>query len=201
MANITFNPALMTSPQNSFLLETQGWMQGLTQDDPVSRMYLTSGILDAGITQPVWGGMGITANTAQLATNNRQGSDITLASTTHITGFTVFDQAISMIQVPGNTVPTANAGQNIAYYAFGSSARIPLPLASGVITALEGVPTTTQLYWDTVNFVITNVTGTNMIALPAGVQLLAVNANSKTVQYSGGVASWLDGQNACLIQI
>ncbi len=200
MANISFNPALMTGAQNTFLLESQGWVQGLTQDDPVSRMYLSSGILDSGITQPVWGGMGIIVDTAQLATDNRQGPDLKLATSTSIQGFTVFDQATSMIQTPGNTVPTAVAGQNAAFYSFGSKARIPLPLASGIITALEGVPINTQLYWDPVNFNITT-TSTSNIALPAGVLLLAVNANSKTVSYSGGVVSWLEGQNACLIQL
>lgn len=199
-ANVSFNPALMTSAQNTFLLETQGWIQGITQDDPVSRMYLTSGILDSGISQIVWGGMGIIYNTAQLATDNRQGPDIKLATSSSISGFTVFDQAISMTQTPGNTVPTAVAGQSIAFYTFGSKARIPLPLASGVISNLEGVVPTTQLYWDPTNFNITT-TSTNNVALPAGVLLLAVNANSKVVSYSGGVASWLEGQDACLIQL
>lgn len=199
-ANVSFNPALMTSAQNAFLLETQGWIQGITQDDPVSRMYLTSGILDSGISQIVWGGMGIIYNTAQLATDNRQGPDIKLATSSSISGFTAFDQAISMTQTPGNTVPTAVAGQSIAFYTFGSKARIPLPLASGVIASLEGVVPTTQLYWDPTNFNITT-TSTSNVALPAGVLLLAVNANSKVVSYSGGVASWLEGQDACLIQL
>ena len=199
-ANVSFNPALMTGAQNAFLLETQGWIQGITQDDPVSRMYLTSGILDSGISQIVWGGMGIIYNTAQLATDNRQGPDIKLATSSSISGFTVFDQAISMTQTPGNTVPTAVAGQSIAFYTFGSKARIPLPLASGVISNLEGVVPTTQLYWDATNFNITTTSSGN-VALPAGVLLLAVNANSKVVSYSGGVASWLEGQDACLIQL
>lgn len=201
--NISFNPSLMTAAQNTFLLETQGWIQGLTQDDPVSRMHLLAGIVASTVTQPVWGGMGIAANTAELATDNRQGPSIALASTTQINGFTVFDQAINMIQTPGNTAPVSVAGQSVAFYLFGSKARIPLPLDSGVITNLENVSASTPLFYDTATFSITNVSSSSTIALPATTQLLAVNANSKMVAYNSttGAVSWLAGQSACLLQL
>ncbi len=201
MANVSFNPSLMTAAQNAFLLDTQGWTQGLTQDDPVSRMHLLAGVIASTVTQPVWGGLGVLVDTAQAATDNRQGPSVAPASTTQINGFTVFDQGINYIQVPGNTVPTVGAGQSVPFYLFGSKARVPVPLDSGVLSTLEGVSTTTPLYWDTVNFALTTTSGANTIALP-GVQILAVNAaNSKIVSYNAttGVVSWLAGQPAALI--
>ncbi len=202
MANISFNPALMTQPQNSFQLETQGWIQGLTQDDPVSRMHLLTGIVAATVTQPVWGGMGVSLDTPQLSTDNRQGLSIGLASTTQINGFTVFDQGINFIQTPGNTVPTVTAGMNAPAYAFGSKARVPVPLATGVITSLEGVSIgTTPLYWDTANFNLTLTSSASTIALPNTVSILAVSANSRTISYNSSTSAvtWLGNQNAALL--
>lgn len=205
MANISFNPSLMTGTQNSFLLQTQGYVQGLTQDDPVSRMFLSAGIVGSGVTQPVWGGMAIAANVGGAATNGNGVPNITLtvATTTQINGFTVFDQAISMIQTPGNTVPVAVAGQSAAFYTFGSNARIPLPVASAAFTALSTDPLNVTLYWDTSALNITVTSNANTIALPSTVQVLAVDSNSKGVSYNAGtgVVSWLQGQNMALIKI
>ncbi len=204
MSDISFNPSLMTAAQNTFLLQTQGWVQGLTQDDPVSRMHLLSGIVAAAVTQPIWGGLGVTVENAGVSNDNRQGQSVSPASTTEIQGFTVFDQAINMIQVPGNTVPVSVAGQSVAIYLFGSKARVPVPLDSGALSALESAVTNVTLYWDTVNFALTNASGTNTIELPSTVQLLALNAaNSKIVSYNSttGAVSWLENQPAALIQL
>ncbi|MGC9216182.1 hypothetical protein [Acidithiobacillus sp.] len=202
MANVSFNPALMTQPQNSFQLETQGFIQGLTQDDPVSRMHLLTGIVLAAVTQPVWGGMGVTLATPELATDNRQGLGIGLATADAINGFTVFDQGINFIQTPGNTVPTVQAGMNAPVYAFGSKARVAVPLASGVLSSLAGVSIgTTPLYWDTANFNLTLTSSTTTIALPADVNILAVSENSRTISYNSttGAVTWLGNQAAALL--
>lgn len=203
MANISFNPSLTTQPQNSFQLQTQGFIQGLTQDDPISRMRLLAGQVGAGVTQPVWGGMGVAVNVGGLPTGATPAQAITLATTSHIQGFTVFDQAINMSIVPGNSVPVSVAGQSVAFYLFGSMARVPLPLASGVVTTLESALTTVTLYWDTVAFNITATSSGNTVALPSTVQILAVDANSKTVSYNSGTGavSWSYGQDVALIQL
>jgi len=202
MANISFNPALMTAPQNTFLLETQGYMQGLCPADPANRLWLESGIVDASVTMPMWGGMGIAVNTADAATNNRQGPTLSPASTTQINGFTVFDQAINMIQVPGNNVAIATAGQNMAFFNFGSNRRVPVPILNSELSSFEGVSRSTPLYWDTVNFWLTPTSTANTVALPATTKLYSINAsNSKIVQYNSGTGAvtWLAGQACALI--
>jgi hypothetical protein len=164
MANISFNPALMTQPQNSFQLETQGFIQGLTQDDPVSRMHLLAGIVAAAVSQPMWGGMGVSLDTPELSTDNRQGLSVGLASTT--------------------------------------KARVPVPLASGVITSLEGVSiATAPLYWDTVALNLTLTSSGNTVALPSDVKILAVSANSRVISYNSttGAVTWLGNQAAALL--
>ncbi|MGC9271249.1 hypothetical protein [Acidiphilium sp.] len=205
MANISFNPALMTAPQNTFLLETQGYMQGLTQQDWASRAWLEAGIVGSTVTMPIWGGMGILIDTSDAAiTDNRQGSVIQPASTTQLNGFTVFDQAINMIQTPGNNVAIATAGQSVAFYSFGTNARIPVPILSGGLSDFEGVSRNTPLYWDTVNFWLTTVSTANTVALPATTKLMSVNAaNSKIVSYNSttGAVNWLAGQACAVIAI
>lgn len=205
MANVSFNPALMTSPQNTFILETQGYMQGLTQQDWASRAWLESGVVASTVTQPVWGGLGILVDTADAAVNdNRQGPTLAPASTTQINGFTVFDQAINMIQVPGNNVAIATAGQSMAFYNFGSNARIPVPILGGSLSSFEGVSRSTPLFWDTVNFWLTVTSTANTVALPATTKIASVNAaNSKTVSYNSttGAVTWLSGQACALIII
>ncbi len=198
---IAFNPALMTAPQNSFLLETQRFMQGLTQDDPVSRMHLLAAQVSTAVTQPVWGGLGVTLSTGSLSANNPMLMTAGLATTTSIEGFTVYDQGINYIQVPGSSAPTVVGGQDVPVYAFGSKARVPLPLASGVLTNLEDVSIfTSPLYWDTVAFNVTLTSNANTVALPAGVGCLAVNDNSRTISYNSTTqaVTWLEGQAAGL---
>ncbi|MHB1644410.1 MAG: hypothetical protein ACYCS8_17465 [Acidithiobacillus sp.] len=203
MANVSFNPALMTSAQNTFLLNTQGFIQGLTQDDWVSRAFLLPGVVASTVTQPMWGGMGLAVNGSASATDNRQGQSVLPATTTQINGFSVFDQGINMIQVPGNNVPTAQAGQSLPFYTFGTNARIPLPI-TGTVADFEGVPIGVQLYWDTVALGLTTVSSANTVALPSTVRLLEMNlANSKMVSYnsSTGAVTWLEGQPSALIAI
>ncbi len=204
MANISFDPSVMTGAQNAFLQNTQGWIQGLTQDDYTSRAWLKAGVVLSSVTQPVWGGMGIIIDTpANLTTAAVQGNGVSLASTSSINGFTVFDQAINMIQTPGNTVPVSVAGQSVAFYTFGTNARIPLPLASGVISSLEGADIVQTIYWDTTNFNLTLTSSASTVALPSSVKVLNINANSKAVSYNSGTGAvtWLEGQDMALISL
>lgn len=203
MANISFNPALTTQPQNSFQLETQGYIQGLTQDDPTSRMWLSAGQVASGVAQPMWGGMGVSVQVGGLNSNGQSLASLALATSTQIQGFTVFDQAINMQIIPGNSVPVAVAGQSMAYYGFGTNARIPVPVAAGSVAALETAYTNTTLYWDTSAFNLTTTSGASTVALPSSVQVLAVDSNSKAVSYTSGTGAvnWTYGQNVALIKL
>lgn len=196
MANISFNPAATTNPSNTFSLDTRGWIQGMTQDDWASRSHLLSGVVDSGVTQPMWGGMAVAIQTQSAGATAQNNDLIKLATTgTGVQGFTVFDQASNMIQIPGNSVPTAVAGANMAYYLIGSEARIPMPIDPSVLASLEGVSVDTAVYWDPTNLWVTT-TSTSNVAL-TGVKVLAVNTNSKSVNYNAGTSAvtWQSGSS------
>ena len=203
MANISFNPALTTQPQNSFQLNTQGYIQGLTQDDPVSRMFLSAGQVASGVAQPMWGGMGVSVQVGGLNSNGQSLASLALATSTQIQGFTVFDQAINMQIIPGNSVPVSVAGQSMAYYSFGTNARIPVPVAAGAFAGLETAYTNATLYWDTTAFNLTTTSGASTVPLPSTVKVLAVDSNSKAVSYTSGTGAvnWTYGQDVALIQL
>ena len=184
MANISFNPSLTTQPQNSFLLQSQGYVQGDFVDDPSSRMYLNSGVIASSVTQPVWGGM-VLEELVPTAGEGALGSDLALAAGyTTATGISVFTQAYNMVIVPGNSVQTATAGMTISYFRFGSGARIRVQCSAALATAVEGNPINTEVSWDFTNQLLVPFSTT---ALP--VKVLSVNANSKIVNYNSGTGA------------
>jgi hypothetical protein len=200
MSTVSFNPALMTQPQNSFILQTNNrWIQGLTKDDWASRAWLRSGII--GGTVSLWGGIAVAVNTPSATPNNRQGDEIVPATTTQMNGFTVYDQGINAIQTPGSQVPTFPAGFNVPYYLFGSNARVPVPLASGVLASLENVDISGTFYWDTANYNLTLTSSATTIELPSSVRVLQVSDNCRMVLNTSGVLSWSDPSDAALIVI
>ena len=200
MSTVSFNPALMTQPQNSFILQTNNrWIQGLTKDDWVSRGWLRSGIITG--TLSLWGAMGVAVNTPSSSGNNRTGDQVAPATTTQLNGFTVYDQGINSIQTPGSQVPTWPVVFNVPYYIFGSNARIPVPLASGVLASLEGVDISGTFYWDTANYNLTLTSSSTTIALPSSVRVLEVSDNCRMVLNTSGTLSWSDPSDAALIVI
>jgi hypothetical protein len=194
---ITFNPALTTSPQNSFLLQTGGFVQGAFVDDPSSRMYLAGGVLGA-VTQPIWPGMAISESVPQVNANAGGGSVLLATAEANLTGFNVGNQNYNAIITPGNTVQQLSPGQTVMFFRLGSGARIQVQCSSALVTAAEGGLINQQLAWDFTNQqLIPYVSGT---ALP--VKLLELNSNSKVVSYNSGtgVVSWVAG-SAAIIQI
>jgi hypothetical protein len=122
--SVQFNPVVTTSPQNTFLVDTQGYMAGLCLDDPISRMWLRSGPVSSSNTQPLWGGLPVELEVPALNTSH-VGLNVLLATTNAtITGFTVFDQAYNGVTAPGSTAPQFGAGMSIAFYDLGSRARL-----------------------------------------------------------------------------
>lgn len=197
---ISFNPSLTTSPQNNFLAQTQGYIQGFFQSDPAVALQLKTGLIAAAVTQPVWGGIALqelvptadafnTGNTLALATSE--------ATTT---GFSVFNHGSNLIIVPGsNNVPVASAGMSMPYFSLGSNAQIAVLCSSALITAVEGNGVNTQVQWDYTNQqLIPFASGT---ALP--VTVVAVSALSKGISYNSGTGAvtWTAPANIALIQI
>lgn len=200
---ISINPALATNFQDSFSVQSDGYVQGVYLADPAIRYQLAQGVIDAAVTQPVWGGFGILANVASAAAD-ALGLDIKLATTTAISGFTVFDQASAMINSPQSRVPLAAAGMSVNFFLFGSRARIPLPTTSVIAAALQGGVINPTLYWDTVALQITNASSGNTVALPSTVSVVdAQVGNSKVVSYNSGTgfANWSGTGSVVVLQI
>jgi hypothetical protein len=206
--SINFNPYLTNQPQNSFLLETQGYIQGLAQDDPSYKNWLASGILATTETLPMWGGVPIQeyinvngVNSESLGPTVARATAAPASGAGSMTGMAVFNQAAHMVITPGNTVPLASVSNGVNFYRFGSQARIPVQLDPALVTALQATPeliTQEALYWSTANYYVT-LTATSNFAL-TGVRLLSVNTNSKIVSWNGTAASWTAGP-AGIIQL
>jgi hypothetical protein len=151
MANISFNPQLTSSPQSSFLQQTEGYVQGAFFDDTTSRMQLVAGIIASTVTGPVWGGMAITEN-VPAPNAGQNGNSLVLATTNAgITAFTVFNQANNMVIVPGNTVQQAVAGMSMSYFRLGSNARIGVQCDPTLAANLDNGAINQQVSWDFVN--------------------------------------------------
>jgi hypothetical protein len=199
---VSFNPQLTTSPSNTFLSSTEGYVQGTTMDDTSSRMWLTSGVVASSVTQPVWGGMAITEEVATVNANALGNSLVLASAAGNVTGFTVFDQAHNMIIVPGNTVQQSVAGMTVNFFRFGSNIRIAVGVLSSIVATLDSGAINQALFWDPALQQLTASGTSGAFALPATTKILSLNSNSKTINYNSGTGAltWTTG-NAALIQI
>ena len=195
MAGVSFNPSLTTNAINSFLVQTEGYVQGCFVDDPSSYQYLSSGQVASSVTQPVWGGMAI----QELVNANVPGvgSPILPATTeAQISGWAVFNQAYNAMIVPGNSVPAVYAGNTFNYFRRGSNARIQVQCTSAVVTAVaSGQVDALTLYWDFTNQQLTTTAGTAL----TGVKVLSTNTNSKVVSYNSGTQALTWATGACAV--
>lgn len=199
---ISFNPALTSAPQNTFLPHTEGYVQGTYFDDPSTKNWLSSGVIASTVTQPVWGGLVVTENVATVD-KNALGNSLTLATAqANVTGMTVFNQANNMIIIPGNSVQQAVAGMTINYFRFGSNARIAVPVLASLVATLDTGAINQALYWDPALFQLTASGTAGAFQLPVTTKILSLNSNSKIVSYNSGTGAltWTTG-NAAMIQI
>jgi hypothetical protein len=210
--SISFNPSLTTNVQNSFLLETQGYIQGFAMDDPSARMELSGGVLASTETLTMWGGVPIT----ELVNVTGTGADglgpllkrATVASGTgapsgagETTAWSTFNQAHSMLITPGGLVPPQSAaGQYVAFFRVGTNIRLAVACAAALVTAAAAGVNVGQLalLWDTVAMNITSTSSGNTIALPASTRLLSVNTNSKIIT-PGTPPVWASGDAAIIL--
>src|SRR5882724_4464122 len=111
-AGITVNPDLVTNAPNTFFVASEGFIQGMAEDDPAIRNSLLSGVVAATQTSPLWGGCGITESLPTAAQeSNSFGSVLALAtSQANLTGFTVYNQSHATISTPQSPAPLATPG-------------------------------------------------------------------------------------------
>lgn len=195
--SVQFNPVITTSPQNTFLVETQGYMAGLCLDDPISRMWLRSGPVSSSNTQPLWGGLPVELEVPALNTSH-VGLNVLLSTTNAtITGFTVFDQAYNGVIAPGSTAPQYGAGMSIAFYDLGSRARLAVPVSSALASAAEGGSIIQQVSW---NFTTNELDVYNSTTGALNVKILYINSNSQTLTFDSttGTLNWTAGDVAVI---
>lgn len=147
-----FNPALTTNATGLFFTNTAGYIQGCALPDPAIRYQLRNGIWATSNTVPAFGGMGICEN-LPAAGADVMGPPLTLATNVtasaanSLTGFTVFDQGINLINNPQSPVPTAASGGGINFFRLGCGITIPLACAPSLVN-LDGGVITQQVSWD-----------------------------------------------------
>lgn len=203
---ISFNPYQTTSPQNTFLLETQGYVEGLPYDDTVARLWLDRGILASTETIPMWGGQPIEEVTNVTGTGgDGMGGTIKRATSgATCTGFSTFLQQGHMVIVPGPSVPVTSINTSVGFFRLGTQQRLAVQLDPAAYTTIAGSPGAVDsyaLYWNpTSHFVTLTTTGGNW-ALPTSLRLLSINNNSKIVSYNSttGAVTWTSGAAAMLL--
>lgn len=199
---VSFNPYKTTVSQNSFVNPTQGFISGVALDDPSSKNWLVGGTLDVNETVVMWGGVPISEEINQL-TNGSEGLGPAVKRATsqaNTLGFSVFNQAGSMVIAPGNSVPVAAVGNYVSFYRLGSNARIVVAADPAYVAALTAGELTSAAapYWDATNMRITS-SGSGTFQLPTSLRLLTVQTNSLVVTYSASTASWSTGDAAVLL--
>ncbi len=203
-ASVNFNPIQTTNFPGTFFVSTNGFVQGVMEDDPVSRFYLRSGVVASAATVPMWGGVGIAEGLAggSTGTADELNSILSAASSANgIDGFTVFNQAAAMVITNSSTVPLSGSLMAVNFFRFGSGARVAVQTTSTVASALAGGSTSPTLYWDPVNYQVTTVSTSN-VALPTSVKLTHVDVgNSKIVSYdsTSGYANWTEGGSTLVL--
>lgn len=205
---ISFNPFSTSTPQNTFLSPTQGYMQGLVYDDPTSRLELMGGTLAIAETIVMWGGrpIGEQINVTAAGASDGLGPAVASAtSTATATGWSVFNQAGSMVLIPGGAYPpVAAVGNYVSFFRYGSLARIAVACDPALVTSISvgtNVITSQALYWDVTFYRITLTTSGGNWALPTTTKLISTNSgNSKIITYTASQASWTTGA-AAIIQI
>ncbi|HQU25248.1 MAG TPA: hypothetical protein PKX13_13335, partial [Acidiphilium sp.] len=142
-----------TSPQNSFLLQTQGYVQGAMLADPVAQQWITTGLIASTAAAPLWAGLPIVeTNPGDTAGANQGGSVVTAASTiAGITGFTIANQAYNGVITNSNNVPMFGPGMSVDLVRIHSNARVVVPVDSAAVSSLLNVSISTQLGWDFTN--------------------------------------------------
>lgn len=197
------NQYVTNQPQSSFLLETQGYVQGLCLDDTVARMWLMEGTLISTATTPMWGGVPIEEQINVTGSGSDGLGPVVLASTSQatVTGFSTYQQMMHGVISPGSNAPQYGPTNGVGFFRLGTNARLIVACDPALISTITGAGdsiTSQALYWDVTNFRITLTTSGNF-ALPTSVRLLAVNTNSKIVTYSSPNTTWAAGDAAVIL--
>lgn len=176
---VPFNPYATTNAAGSFSVQSAGYVQGVFLDDPAIRNELATGIVAASVTSPLYGGMAISESVAPTTGQDRTlgGTIAPATSVATTTGFTVFNQAYSLVGSPSSPVPlTGNVGASVAFFRMGSGARIAVAMDPSLIS-LNGGLITQNVSFDF----------NNQILVPYNASTGTVNVTSITSSFANGV--------------
>lgn len=133
---------------------SKGYITGQAEPDPATRYALRGGIVSATEDGPIFGGMGIYADTPALSLSvplPTIGRATSIAGgTKNLIGFTVSDQSYNLVIDPQNQVPAAGANQTIGWYPLGSRARLAVPCDPSLIDLAGGL-LNQPVSWDFTN--------------------------------------------------
>jgi hypothetical protein len=133
----------------TFSIQSDGYIQGMAQDDPATRFSLSQGVLGPNEVFPMWGGVAIMENIPAASANDSLGGLIQRAtSAANTTGFAVFDQNFASVSTPSSPVPLVGSGGGVTFYRNGSGARIAVAIEPEFATALQGGLINQQATWD-----------------------------------------------------
>jgi hypothetical protein len=197
-SQISFNPMQTTGIQGGFVDQTGGYVQGTFLDDPAMRYQLEGGAVASSQTTPLWGGLPITLLTPNVNAPEK-GSNIVLASTAAINGWSLFDMATAGIITPSSNVPLYPSGTSLNFGRVGSLLRVAIPVNPTVLDSLEGVSPATPLYWDPINYRLDTSSSGNFGPLP-NLVIEFLSNTSKTVVYNSvtNEANW-ESQGSVLV--
>lgn len=202
-ATVSVNPYATSQPQNSFLNPTQGYVSGTAYDDYSVRAELMGGTLASTESVVMWGGVPISEAINNTATGADGIGPVVKRSTSqaNTTGFSVYNQANSMVIASGASAPVAAVYNYVAFFRTGSNIRIAVNCDPALISALSAGEfiNAAALFWDVTNYRITLTTSGGNFALPTGVKLLSTNTNSKITSYNGGLLTWAAGDAAIIL--
>jgi hypothetical protein len=162
VATISNNPYATTNGFGGFNIESTGFWQGMSVDEPDLRNRLAGGYLSNAETIPMWGGVMIseaipggsgTPNTA-LGGLITRATTLTATSTNGYTGFSVFDQNFAMVSSPSSRVPLIGSGGQVNFYRKGSGKRIIVAMDPSLVS-IDGSIITSQVSWDFNNSLLT----------------------------------------------
>src|SRR5579859_4974353 len=109
-----------------FTIFNDGGVQGVQLDDPATRYAIRSGVVATAETVPLYGGIGIYENVPSGLSivsplspggelQNIIGRATSIASTSALSGFTLFNQNYSAVGTAASPVPTSGSNMTMNY--------------------------------------------------------------------------------------
>jgi hypothetical protein len=193
-----FNPMLTSNMSAGFIVESDGYIQGLDLDDQIAKMRLKSGMFSSAATSPLWGGVPVKGIVPTMDQNQSGPGVIQASSMSDYSGFSSYRNNYNAIIMPGNNVPLVVGGMTAMWYPKGCMARIPVPVSQALVTAAEGGSTDQQVIWNFSTGML-DVYASGDTALPVSVEGFYSNSLMVVLNTTTGVYEWQVGTSAVIM--